>query len=183
MNTEKIQILEILANAVRRNDVQIASLTDRVQLDAYVSEVKNGREIWTSALQAALREHEIVVIPEREAPYFIDNTVVIPSNRRIEAHGATVCLTPECDVLMYERFLFQLVPFLRILVERHVLAQRLALDVMVPHIFLFLFELAQRTGADVFVDGLTILAHADLYAATIFTGFVFLCHVIPSYKK
>ena len=96
----KQQIYAAVDAAVHRNAVRITALNDRVRLDAYVPEVRNGCEIWTAALQAALRAHEIVVIPARETPYFIDGTVVIPSNRRIEAHGAVIRLTPECDVLM-----------------------------------------------------------------------------------
>ena len=96
----KQQIYAAVDAAVHRNAVRITALTDRVRLDAYEPEVHDGREIWTAALQAALRAHEIVVIPARETPYFIDGTVVIPSNRRIEAHGAVIRLTPECDVLM-----------------------------------------------------------------------------------
>ena len=96
----KQQIYDAVNAAAERNAARIGTLADRVRLDAYVPELHDGREIWTAALQAALREHEIVEIPARVEPYLIDGTVLIPSNRRIEAYGATVRLTPECDVLM-----------------------------------------------------------------------------------
>lgn len=77
------------------NDRLQASLTNRCVLTDYAAQVRvcAGTNIWTDALQAALGEHEIVVIPPSEVPYYVDRTVVIPSNRRIEAAGATVRAT------------------------------------------------------------------------------------------
>lgn len=79
------------------------SLTDRVSLAAYSSLVRRDGEgeIWTDALQTALNEHEIVVIPPRDEPYFIDSTVFLPSDRRLEAFGATLQLTQTCDLAMF----------------------------------------------------------------------------------
>jgi len=98
----KQNIYDTVAESIRICDAHIATLSDRVTLDAYSNlvTVQDGMKIWTEALQCALREHEIVTIPASEQPYFIDKTVIIPSNRRIEAHGATVRLTPNCTVLM-----------------------------------------------------------------------------------
>lgn len=72
-------------------------LNDRISLEAFRALVrKDGeKEIWTDALQAAVNAHEIVIIPARTEPYYIDSTVVLPSDRRIEAAGATVRLTKE----------------------------------------------------------------------------------------
>jgi hypothetical protein len=69
-------------------------LKDKVSLADYekYTEKINGTNVWGSALQKALDEHEIVVIPSRKDKYYIEKTVVIPSNRRIEAHGATIRL-------------------------------------------------------------------------------------------
>ena len=78
----KQQIYDAVNAAVERNAARIGRLADRVRLDAYAPELHDGREIWTAALQAALREHEIVEIPARVEPYLIDGTVLIPSNRR-----------------------------------------------------------------------------------------------------
>ncbi len=46
--------------------------------------------VWTDALQTALRENEIVRIPASDDPYYIDRSVVIPSDRRIEAEDGAV---------------------------------------------------------------------------------------------
>jgi hypothetical protein len=79
-----------------------ARLSDRVSLADYAPKVTvvNGTNVWTAALQRALDEHEIVVIPARQAAYYIDGTVRMPSNRRIEAEGATIALLPGTDVVM-----------------------------------------------------------------------------------
>ena len=79
-----------------------AVLKDRVSLADYAGRVRRveGGEIWTEALQAALDEHEIVVIPARAEAYGLDATVVVPSGRRIEATGATVALMPGVRTVM-----------------------------------------------------------------------------------
>ena len=80
----------------------IKGLSDQCRLSEYqhLSEASSYGRIWTKALQAALMAHEIVVIDPSDEVYYIDGTVVIPSDRRIEAVGATIRLTPDCDVLM-----------------------------------------------------------------------------------
>lgn len=78
-------------------------LPDRVSLDEYSRFVRSedGFEVWTDALQMALAEHQVIVIPARKEPYYIDDSVVIPSKRLILADGATLRLTPDCEVLMF----------------------------------------------------------------------------------
>ena len=86
-----------LNNTVKENERLYSSLTDSVSLDAY--EPKG--EIWTNALQSALNEHQIVYIPKRENPYIIDNSIVVPSNRRIVADNeARIKLLDGVSVLM-----------------------------------------------------------------------------------
>jgi hypothetical protein len=68
--------------------------------EKYVEKI-NGTNVWASALQKALDENEIVVIPSCEEKYYIEKTVVIPSNRRIEAHGATVRLIDGMNNVMF----------------------------------------------------------------------------------
>ncbi|MBQ9747700.1 MAG: hypothetical protein IJV98_02840 [Clostridia bacterium] len=88
---------------MRENNLLLTNgLSDRCHLSEYrhLSEACTYGRIWTKALQAALLAHEIVVIDPSDAVYYIDGTVVIPSDRHIEATGATVRLTPDCDVLM-----------------------------------------------------------------------------------
>ena len=77
-----------------------AKLKDRVKLTDYCPETVNGTNTWGAALQRALDEHEIVVIPAG-ARYWIEKSVVMPSNRRIEAKGAEVALLPGvCTLLL-----------------------------------------------------------------------------------
>lgn len=85
------------------NKKKISSLRKRALLTDYAHLARESKcgKVWTKALRAALRENEIVEIPTGGAPYYIDDTVVIPSNRRIEAWRAVLCLTPECRVLMF----------------------------------------------------------------------------------
>ena len=78
-------------------------LRDRCQLTDYAAQVVSvsGTNLWARALQAALREHEIIRIPPRQEPYFLEDTVILPSNRRIEAAGATIALAPGVTTVMF----------------------------------------------------------------------------------
>ena len=77
-------------------------LSDTVYLSAYRGLTKQTAEgtVWTEALQTALAEHTCIVIDPSDEVYYIDGTVRIPSNRHIEAVGATVRLCKGCKVLM-----------------------------------------------------------------------------------
>ena len=82
---------------MRAQNYALASgLTDRVELTDYSELVRteNGLEVWSDALQRALDEHQVVAIPARGEPYFLDRQIVIGSDRRIEADGATLRQTP-----------------------------------------------------------------------------------------
>lgn len=70
------------------------SLSDRALLTEYSSFCidRGGTNVWTRSLQKALEEHAVVCIPASGDVYYVDATVVVPSNRRIEAEGATVRL-------------------------------------------------------------------------------------------
>jgi hypothetical protein len=83
-----------VAAACRETEARQAALKDVCSIADYRSLVKsvNGTNMWTAALQKALDEHEIVRIPASADPYFFDGTVTVPSNRRIEAAGATIRL-------------------------------------------------------------------------------------------
>jgi len=92
----------VLAASAKEIEKGQAALKDRVSLEAYrplVASV-NGTNVWTAALQKALDEHQVVVIPASNLPYYLDATVKIPSLRRLEAAGATVALLPGTDVVM-----------------------------------------------------------------------------------
>ncbi|MGN0852939.1 MAG: hypothetical protein ACI4Q3_06140 [Kiritimatiellia bacterium] len=95
-----------IERAVAQSDARLAAeqaaLTDACSLADYADRVTavNGTNVWTDALQTALREHAVVRIPASDRPYWIDATVRIPSHRRIEASGATVALLSGTTVLM-----------------------------------------------------------------------------------
>ena len=94
----KAEIRERLECMARENHALIKTLSDRADLTAYAHLVREGK-IWTDALQAALREHEIVHIPS--GLYLMDGSVTIPSNRRIEAdEGAVIRLMEGVRVLL-----------------------------------------------------------------------------------
>lgn len=107
MNMEnKLLIKEKIARKTAEMRAAIAAqgeaLTDACHLSDYraFAETDEHGTVWTKALQRALREHEVVIIDPAEEIYYIDDTVVIPSDRRIEATGAVIRLTPACEVLM-----------------------------------------------------------------------------------
>lgn len=97
-NELKEKIYSSLFEMEKNNEKLYTSLTDTCSLLDY-SNLKNGN-IWTNSLQIALNEHSTVVIPASSEPYVIDSTVIIPSNRKIIAYGATLLLSEFSDVLM-----------------------------------------------------------------------------------
>ena len=99
---KKQEIEKNLSYMQENNKRQISSLSDKCSLRDYAHLTRKCAHgtVWTEALQAALYEHEIVEIPSSKEAYYIDNTVIIPSNRRIIAWRAVIKLVPECAVLM-----------------------------------------------------------------------------------
>ncbi len=84
-------------NMIIENERLFGSITDTVSLLDY--ECVN--DIWTSALQTALNEHEAVIIPFSQSPYIIDAPIVIPSGRKIIAdRGAVIRLASGTRTLM-----------------------------------------------------------------------------------
>ena len=97
MDNIKSNIENILKNTAIENQTKISTLTDIVKLTEY----KSDDGIWTEAFQKAINEHQVVIIPSSDKPYYIDNSLLIPSNRRIIAEaGATIHLTDATKVLM-----------------------------------------------------------------------------------
>jgi len=98
----KKHIIDEAFKAKTHNEAAIAYLKDTVSLTDYKSLVYNSKhgKVWTTALQTALNEHEIVVIPSSDDIYWLDNTIRIPSNRRIEAVGAVIKMVPEYPYVM-----------------------------------------------------------------------------------
>jgi hypothetical protein len=106
VNTNKIksQICRELDCMKRKNAAEISMLKDKVSIREYEFLVRNdedGKCIWTDAFQTAVREHEYILIPAAQQPYYIDQTIVLPSNRHIEAQdGAVIKLMENVPVLM-----------------------------------------------------------------------------------
>ena len=97
MENIKSSIEALLKNVATENINLYSKLTDI----AYLTDYKPNNGIWTEAFQTALNEHEIIIIPSASQPYYIDNSVLIPSNRRIIAEeGATIRLKDKTKVLM-----------------------------------------------------------------------------------
>jgi len=96
------EIEAAVESAKVRNLTAVSTLFDRVLLTDYAAFVKTDgeRELWGEALQKAIAEHEVVVIPARKKPYDIERQIIIGSDRRIEATGAYIRQTPECKLLM-----------------------------------------------------------------------------------
>ena len=86
----------------QKREAENSVLNDTVFLSAYRPLTRKTEEgtIWTQALQTALNEHERIIIEPSEEIYLLDGTVCIPSNRHIEAEGATIRLSKACRVLM-----------------------------------------------------------------------------------
>lgn len=103
MESVKQEIIDRL-RGVEEELRKMASLSeDTVSITDYRDLVRseNGMEIWTEAFRAAVNEHKVIEIPYKSTPYYLDDTVRIPSGRRIRADkNARICLTPGCDVLM-----------------------------------------------------------------------------------
>ncbi len=57
--------------------------------------------IWTGAFQRAISENNYIYIPERNEKYYIDNTIIIPSDRHIYAdRDAVICQAENTKVVM-----------------------------------------------------------------------------------
>lgn len=87
----KKEIYSKLNKAREEIDRRAADLKDSVSVLDYSGLVRTGIEnnkeveIWSDAFCAALSEHETVHIPASDNPYYIDKTIIIPSNRCIRA--------------------------------------------------------------------------------------------------
>lgn len=99
MENIKKNIELLLENVVLNNEMLRATLSDKCFLTDYVP----CGSIWTNALQNALTEHEIVIIPKNNVPYFIDGSVTIPSNRHIIAEDGAVIKIHEGSRLLMLR--------------------------------------------------------------------------------
>ncbi len=95
------RVLSDIAAMDARRAAEQAALKDVCSIADYAQFAKSvrGTTVWTDAFRAAVREHEVVRFPP--GTYWMDGVVVLPSNRRIEATGATVkLLSPVNTVLL-----------------------------------------------------------------------------------
>jgi len=103
---EKIEIYEKLMAVKAENLTVSEQLKKTAKLTDYAHLIKKGTyfgeavDIWTDAFQAAVNENEVVIIPPSDEPYYTDTTVILPSDRRIEAYGATVQLIEGATLLL-----------------------------------------------------------------------------------
>ncbi|MDD4016785.1 MAG: glycoside hydrolase family 127 protein [Kiritimatiellae bacterium] len=87
----EVKLAEARVDEAQAKLKKTASLTEYAAL----AQDKDGRKIWSAAIAKALAENEIVKIPASEEPYWLDRTVMVPSNRRIEADaGAEIAAAP-----------------------------------------------------------------------------------------
>ncbi len=104
MNNErkaKSDIINSLFEMKEKNQLLSSRLSKKRSVSDYSSlvyENENGYTVWTKAFQKAVEENEIVIIPE--AVYYVDETIIIPSNRKIIAEGAHIKKVPEMNTLL-----------------------------------------------------------------------------------
>lgn len=108
MNPRKAQIYASLERMTAANRAAQDALTREASLTDYVSHIRTGMQddteirIWTDAFRAALAENEIVRIPASAEPYYVDDSITIPSNRCIFAEdGAVIRQMKGVRVLMF----------------------------------------------------------------------------------
>lgn len=98
----KNKIIASLNEMRVRNESLAASLSDSASLTDYAHLTyvdDEGRVIWSDAFDAVLKEHEIITIPKGN--YFVNRTIVIPSDRVIIASDMThVKKTPNMNTLL-----------------------------------------------------------------------------------
>ena len=73
MEKIKREIEELLLKVRRENETRGAVFSDKCSLLDYTPD----GEIWTRALQAAINEHEVVYIPKKDTPYYIDASITV----------------------------------------------------------------------------------------------------------
>lgn len=97
MDNLKAELINLLDQVQAENDKLSNALLDTVRLTDYSPEGK----VWTKAFQRAIDEHQTVIIPKSGEPYLIDDSIIVPSNRKIVAEdGAVIRLKKGTDVLL-----------------------------------------------------------------------------------
>jgi len=89
----KNTIYQKLLRMKERNRSLSQKNTEGVSVERYRFLVRTdewGHDIWTDAFQQAIRENDHILIPASEQPYYIDQSLTVPSNKYIEAHRDAV---------------------------------------------------------------------------------------------
>lgn len=91
--------VEAALRKLEKPEETFVDLTDYAHLTVTAPD---GATIWTKAFQQALLENRCIHIPAAAEPYWIDGTVIIPSNRTIWADpDAVIRQCPDVKVLMF----------------------------------------------------------------------------------
>ena len=103
----KQDIFNSLSEMRENNLSLIQKLSKKCVVTDYLSLVRTEKhsekevKIWTGAFQKAIDENEIIIIPSSEEPYYIDSSLILCSDRYIEAeNGAVIRLLEDVDVLL-----------------------------------------------------------------------------------
>jgi len=102
----KQEIISVTEKMRENNRILSSLLNDKIDIRHYQdlvrTEIWNNTkiEIWTSAMNRALCEHQVLVIPDREEPYYIDDSIIMHENNRIEAGNAVIRQKEGVKVLM-----------------------------------------------------------------------------------
>ncbi len=103
----KTSIISFLECCDKENFAKISMLSKTASLKDYEHLTRTTIltdtkiKIWSDALQTALNENEIITIPAQDDKYYIDKTIIIPSNRRsIADKKEHISLTAQTNVLM-----------------------------------------------------------------------------------
>ena len=88
----KQKIFENLIAMRAENEKNSAICERAVSVEDYSHLVIKGSDgdIWTDAFQTAINENSHIFIPSSQSPYIIDKTLLVPSNRFIEAEKGAV---------------------------------------------------------------------------------------------
>ena len=98
----KSRIERAIAEMDARNAAAERSFGVELSVTSHADKVRcvNGTNVWTDAINAALRDSQVVRIPASGTPYYVDGTIIVPSCRKIMAEGATISLLPPCDTVL-----------------------------------------------------------------------------------
>ena len=98
----KSRIERAIAEMDARNAAAERSFGVELSVTSRADKVRcvNGTNVWTDAINAALRDSQVVRIPASGTPYYVDGTIIVPSCRKIMAEGATISLLPPCDTVL-----------------------------------------------------------------------------------